>query len=717
MNTRSPKAVLGSSVYGHALLWALSVLALLLVAVALWPSWARAQDDRPPPPESLRCLAETDVVMFVWEAPSWSVGRVSSYDYELGLPDGRREGSRLTGGSALRRSGTYRLGEEASLSVRANYRVSDGSEVSSVEATLVCYVGGEPPTATPTQTPTPTPTATATPTPTQTPTPTPTATATPTPTATPTATSAPSQLQLQRSLSSDATLSALALLRNGSAIALRPAFDPQTTEYGATVPVGNGWAVLRPTASHTGATIRVAGKAVDSGSNSEAFFLFINTPLRIEVEVTAEDGVTRRVYSVRATHAPLAELKELTVSRVKLHPSFSGLRADYRGWVPYGVEKVRVTATNRHDKGTIRVNGQTVASGTASGEIALGEGENLIGVTITSPDEYTSRSYEVTVVRASESASGDSALSGLSVHMATSNQPDSSNEVPYASGSYTLSPELSAWVHEYRVRLPEEPVGNELTHFYVTTVTTTTAPGAKSIVVSGKRSDEEAREPKREVVSGESSGPWQTFLGYGLITIEVVSLDGMGTSSYRLMLERGEVEDPRDVSLTPGDGTLTLSWGENTGSRAPGLYWARWREVGTEGWLNRATLRGWKTGYGDGAANGTAADGERMSGPDRSHVITGLSNGTEYEVELRGTRGGDTSYGVTNWLKSEWVSVRGAPGRALTITPSAPSRQYGGTDDLGYTVDGLDAGDTSNDVVVGSLSRAAGETWGATPST
>ena len=68
-------------------------------------------------------------MMFVWEAPSWSVGRVASFDYELGLPDGRREGSRLTGGSALRRSGSYRLGEEASLSVRANYATPNISGV------------------------------------------------------------------------------------------------------------------------------------------------------------------------------------------------------------------------------------------------------------------------------------------------------------------------------------------------------------------------------------------------------------------------------------------------------------------------------------------------------------------------------------------------------------------------------------------------------------
>ena len=37
--------------------------------------------------------------------------------------------------------------------------------------------------------------------------------------------------------------------------------------------------------------------------------------------------------------------------------------------------------------------------------------------------------------------------------------------------------------------------------------------------------------------------------------------------------------------------------------------------------------------------------------------------------------------------------------RTLTIAPSAPSREYGGTDDLSYAVSGLDSGDAATDVV------------------
>ena len=680
----------------------LLVAALLtaeLAALLLWGSApAQAQDGDPPPVENLRCIAETDLVGFLWDKPEWSGGEAVSYDYELSLPDGRNESGRLQGGTVLPRPGSYLSGKEASISVKANYETDDGRTVSSAAEVLVCYVEGEPEQETPTPTPTPTPAP---------------AQQEPEP--------APAQEE-PPALSSDATLRGLELIRDGSAIPLRPAFDPQTNEYGAAVPLGYRWASLRPTTSHAEASITVDGKAVESGSNSESFFLEINTPKRVEVVVTAEDGVARRGYAVTATYTPLAQLEDLSVSQVELHPLFSGLQTDYRGWAPYSVEKVRVTPTNAHDKGTIRVNGEKVASRTASDEIALAEGENVIAVTITSPDDYTSRSYTVRVVRASAAASADATLRGLAVHTATGNQPDSAHQVPYAGPAYQLTPALTAGVYDYRVRVPDAAVQAAQAaegYVYVTTVATTTAPGARSIVVSGKRSAEEARPPKGEVLSGESSGPWWAFEGYSLITVVVTSLDGSRVQTYRVLVERGTVDDPQGVSVTPGDGRLTLSWDEHTGSNPPGLYWARWREAGTTSWLNAATLSGWKTGYGDGAADGTAADGQRMSRTGRSYDITGLTNGTEYEVELRGTRGGDTSYRVTNWLKSRWVATRGTPGQpaqptqTLVITPSSPTREYGGTDDLSYAVSGLAAGDAAGDVVTGALSRAPGNDVGS----
>ena len=49
----------------------------------------------------------------------------------------------------------------------------------------------------------------------------------------------------------------------------------------------------------------------------------------------------------------------------------------------------------------------------------------------------------------------------------------------------------------------------------------------------------------------------------------------------------------------------------------------------------------------------------------------------------------------------------------LTVTPDAPSRVYGGVDDLSFTVGNLQAGDVQGSVVTGELSRAAGDNAGS----
>ena len=102
---------------------------------------AEATGDGPTPVLNLRCIAETDRVAFLWDAPEWSGGDLYAYDYRLTLPGGRSESGRLTGSTLLLRPGDYQQGTEASVSVKAVYELADGKEVSSAEATLTCRVG------------------------------------------------------------------------------------------------------------------------------------------------------------------------------------------------------------------------------------------------------------------------------------------------------------------------------------------------------------------------------------------------------------------------------------------------------------------------------------------------------------------------------------------------------------------------------------------------
>ncbi len=96
----------------------------------------------PSPVENLRCVAEPERVIFLWDAPEWSGGETYAYDYELTLPDGRIEAGRFIGLTLLRRPGEYQVGTEASISVKAVYLLADESEVYSEAAALTCTVAG-----------------------------------------------------------------------------------------------------------------------------------------------------------------------------------------------------------------------------------------------------------------------------------------------------------------------------------------------------------------------------------------------------------------------------------------------------------------------------------------------------------------------------------------------------------------------------------------------
>ncbi len=128
---------------------ALCALALLAVALtagaaalALLSSGpAQAQGAEPPPPPNLQCTTRTDAVWFMWDVPQWEGKEAVSYDYELALPDGRREQGNVKGQTLLRR-GSYPSGKPVSLSVKANYETAEGGRASSAAATLTCYIGG-----------------------------------------------------------------------------------------------------------------------------------------------------------------------------------------------------------------------------------------------------------------------------------------------------------------------------------------------------------------------------------------------------------------------------------------------------------------------------------------------------------------------------------------------------------------------------------------------
>lgn len=143
-------------------------------------------------------------------------------------------------------------------------------------------------------------------------------------------------------LSSDATLQALSI----SAGTLEPAFNPGTNSYTVTVANSVYTTSVTPTASESHAVITVNGTLVASGSASSEITLNdgANT---IAVEVTAQDGTTKKTYTVtvnkEASPAFIARLSDLGVYSLddgnlpNFITNFSSDETDYTINVPSSV--------------------------------------------------------------------------------------------------------------------------------------------------------------------------------------------------------------------------------------------------------------------------------------------------------------------------------------------------------------------------------------------
>ncbi len=121
--------------------------------------------------------------------------------------------------------------------------------------------------------------------------------------------------------------------------------------------------------------------------------------------VTAQDGTTTHTYSIIVTRAPsnnalLSSIK-LTPASALTNTGTSGTTTNYTTSVSNATTSVTVTPTAQDVNATIKVKGVTVSSGTASGSIALTVGANTISTVVTAQNGTTTRTYTITVNRAS----------------------------------------------------------------------------------------------------------------------------------------------------------------------------------------------------------------------------------------------------------------------------------------------------------------------------
>ncbi|UKS25434.1 cadherin-like beta sandwich domain-containing protein [Paenibacillus sp. HWE-109] len=212
-----------------------------------------------------------------------------------------------------------------------------------------------------------------------------------------------------RAASNDASL--IDLKVDGTSVAN---FDPNTLAYTVNVPNATKLVVVTGTKKETTASdpVVVGGSNLLVGNNT------------VTVTVTAEDGTTKKIYTVTVVRAASsdASLSDLKVDGTSV-ANFDPLNLAYTVNVPNTQTSVVVVTTTTDP---------TALTPIVVGGSNLLVGNNTVTVTVKAEDGTTKKVYTLTVVRA---ASNDASLSGLSV--------DGTPIVGFASGQFNYTVNVS----------------------------------------------------------------------------------------------------------------------------------------------------------------------------------------------------------------------------------------------------------------------------------
>ena len=198
-----------------------------------------------------------------------------------------------------------------------------------------------------------------------------------------------------------------------------PVFVSNKTSYDAIVSEGADGVVITPTANHPGATIRIILDAdednasnsivVPSGQASELIDI-IKVEQDVQIEVTAQDGVTKMVYTIHFTNENLiektsnADLRRLEINYGLMTPNFKPAITEYEVTVPEDTYSVDILPKADDPLAEVHVFAGTKEIGDYDGYYAeaLEDGENPITIEVTSPDETVTKTYTVNVYRNEE---------------------------------------------------------------------------------------------------------------------------------------------------------------------------------------------------------------------------------------------------------------------------------------------------------------------------
>ncbi|OOQ57039.1 cadherin-like beta sandwich domain-containing protein [Mucilaginibacter pedocola] len=173
---------------------------------------------------------------------------------------------------------------------------------------------------------------------------------------------------------------------------------PPSDKWFATVPA-DMTSIRLKAAANANVTIKAGDLVIPQNAWSEEVPLHMGVN-QFSVEVTAEDRVTKRAYSIRiARGSPYVSPGTITTDLVSLKPMEYSYQNLLAGALPTADKPIRVLATLSAEtpNATIQINGVAVANNTYSAPITLKDRDNRISVEYTSENGESSISYTVLI--------------------------------------------------------------------------------------------------------------------------------------------------------------------------------------------------------------------------------------------------------------------------------------------------------------------------------
>jgi gliding motility-associated-like protein len=121
--------------------------------------------------------------------------------------------------------------------------------------------------------------------------------------------------------------------------------------------------------------------------------------------ITAYNAAGYSTTIITLPPSNIATLATLVPNAGTLSPAFVSATSSYADSVSTAVAGITLTPTTTDSTATVTINGTTVASGTASGDLPLLIGDNNITVVVTAQDGVTTDTYTVDVYRGAIAAS------------------------------------------------------------------------------------------------------------------------------------------------------------------------------------------------------------------------------------------------------------------------------------------------------------------------